>query len=70
VGKVKNPKNNGNYKIAIKAGRCKSKAYKANIRKRIRCLIYYKRYKSSKSGSDGVDNRSNIKSRSKAAARL
>jgi hypothetical protein len=70
VSKVENLKNNGNYKIAIEAGRRKSEAYEANIRRRIRRLIYYRRHKSSKLGSDGVDNRSNIKSGSKAAARL
>jgi hypothetical protein len=70
VGEVKNPKNNGNYEIAIEAGRYKSKAYKANMRRRIRRLICYRRYKSSKSGSDGVGSRSNIRSKSKAAARL
>ena len=70
VDEVENPKNNGNYKTAIEARRRKSKAYKANIRRRIRRLIYYSRYKSSELGSDGVDSRSNIRSRSKAAARL
>jgi hypothetical protein len=70
VGKVENLKNNRNYKIVIEARRYKSEAYKANIRRRIRRLIYYNKYKSSKLGSDRVDNKSNIKSRSKAAARL
>jgi hypothetical protein len=70
VGKVKNLKNNGNYKIAIEAGQHKSEAYKANIRRRIRRLIYYGRHKNSELGSDGVGSGSNIRSRSKAAARL
>jgi hypothetical protein len=70
IGKVKNPKNNGNYKTATKAGRRKSEAYKANIRRRIRCLIYYKRHKSNKSGSNEVGSRSDIRSKLKAAARL
>jgi hypothetical protein len=70
VGEAENPKNNGNYKIAMEARRCKSKAYKANTRRRIRRLICYRRHKSSKSGSDGVGGGSDIKSRSKAAARL
>jgi hypothetical protein len=70
IGEVKNPKNNGNYKTAIKAGRCKFEAYEANIRRRIRRLICYKRHKSNKSGFDKVSNKSNIRSRSKAAARL
>jgi hypothetical protein len=70
IDKVKNLENNGNYKIAIEARQSKSKAYKANIRRRIRCLIYYGRYKSNKLGSNGIDNKSDIKSRSKAAARL
>jgi hypothetical protein len=70
VGKAENPKNNGNYKIAIEAGRRKSEAYKANIRRRIRRSICYRRHKSSESGSDGVGGRSNIKSRSKVIARL
>jgi hypothetical protein len=70
VGEVKNLKNNGNYKTAIEAGQYKSKAYKANIRRRIRYSTYYKRHKSSKLGSDEVGNRSDIRSRSKAMARL
>jgi hypothetical protein len=70
VGEVENPENNRNYKIAIEAGQRKSKAYKANIRRRMRCLICYRRYKSSELGSNGVDSRSDIRSRSKAAARL
>jgi hypothetical protein len=70
VGEAENPKNNGNCETAIEARRYKSKAYKANIRRRIRRLTYYKRHKSSKSGSDGVGSGSNIRSGSKAAARL
>jgi hypothetical protein len=70
IGEVKNPKNNGNYKIAIETRQYKSEAYKANIKRRIRRLIYYRRHKSSKLRSNKVDNKSNIRSRSKAAARL
>jgi hypothetical protein len=70
VDKVENPKNNRNYKVTIEARRYKSKAYKVNIRRRIRRLIYYRRHKSNKLGSNGVDSKSNIKSRFKAAARL
>jgi hypothetical protein len=70
ISEVENPKNNGNYKIAIEARRYKSEAYEANIRRRIRRLIYYKRYKNNKSGSNGVDNKSDIKSRSKAVTKL
>jgi hypothetical protein len=70
ISEVKNPKNNGNYKIAIEARQYKSEAYKANIKRRIRRLIYYRRHKSSKLRSNKVDNKSNIRSRSKAAARL
>jgi hypothetical protein len=70
VDEVENPKNNGNYKTVIEAGRRKSEAYKANIRRRIRRLICHGRYKSSKLGSNEVSNKSNIKSRSKVAARL
>jgi len=70
VGKAENPKNNGNYKIATEAGRYKSEAYKANMRRRIRRLICYRRHESSESGSDEVGGESDIKSRSKATARL
>jgi hypothetical protein len=70
VGEVENLKNNGNYKITMEAGQYKSEAYEANIRRRIRCLIYYRRHKSNKSGSDEVGGKSDIRSRSKAAARL
>jgi hypothetical protein len=70
ISKVENLKNNRNYEIAIEAGRYKSEAYKANIKRRIRRLIYYRKYKSNKSRFDGVDNKSNIRNKSKAAARL
>jgi hypothetical protein len=70
ISEVENLKNNGNYKIAIEARRYKSEAYEANIRRRIRRLIYYRRYKNNKSGSNEVDNKSDIKSKSKAVARL
>jgi hypothetical protein len=70
IGEVENPKNNGNYKTAIEARRRKSKAYKANIRRRIRRLICYRRHKNSELGSNGVDNKSNIRNGFKVAARL
>jgi hypothetical protein len=70
VSEVENPKNNRNYKIAIEAGQYKSEVYKANIRRRIKCLIYYKRHKSNKLRFNRVSNKSDIKSKSKAAARL
>jgi hypothetical protein len=70
VGEVENPKNNGNYKTAIKARQYKSEAYKANTRRRIRRSTCHGRHKSSESGSDGIGSRSNIRSKSKAAARL
>jgi hypothetical protein len=70
VGKAENLKNNKNYKIAIKARQRKSKAYKANIRRIIRRSIYYGRHKSNKSGFNRVDNKSDIRSKSKAVTRL
>jgi hypothetical protein len=70
VGKVENPENNGNYEIAIEAGQRKSEAYEANIRRRIRRLTCHRRHKSSESGSNGIGGKSDIKSGSKAAARL
>jgi hypothetical protein len=41
INEAKNPENNGNYKIVIKARQYKSEAYKANIRRRIRCYDFY-----------------------------
>jgi hypothetical protein len=70
VGKVENLENNGNYEIATEAGRRKSEAYKANIRRRMRCLICHGRHESSKSGSDEIGSGSNIRNGFKAAARL
>ena len=70
MGKVENSKNNRNYKIVIEAGRHKSKAYKANMRRRMRRLICYGRHESSELGSDGVGSGSNIRSGFKVVARL
>jgi hypothetical protein len=70
VGKVENPENNGNYEIVIEARRRKSEAYEANTRRRIRRLICHRRHESSELGSNRVGGRSDIRSRSKTAARL
>ena len=70
IGEAENPKNNGNYEIVIEARRRESKAYKANIRRRMRRLIYYRRHKSSELGFNGVSSESDIRSKSKVAARL
>ena len=71
LGNIKDPKNHGNYNgIAIEDGRREPKAYKANTIRIIRHLICPKKHRSTKSGSNTMDNRSNIRSRSKAAAGL
>ena len=68
---MKDPKNHGNYnRIAIKDGRREPKAYKANIIRIIRHLICFKKRGSIKSGFNTIDNGSNIRSGSKAAAGL
>jgi hypothetical protein len=68
---VKDPKNHGNYnRTAIEDRRREPKAYKANIIRIIRHLICSKKRRSTKLGSNAVDNRSDIRSGSKAAARL
>ena len=51
-------------------GRREPKAYKANIIRIIRHLIYSKKHRSIKSRSNTIDGGSNIRSRSKAAAGL
>ena len=71
LGDAKDPKNHGNYnRTAIEDGRREPKAYKANTIRIIKHLIYSKKYKSIKSGFNTINNRSDIKSRSKAAAGL
>ena len=71
LSNVKDSKNHGNYnRTAIKDGRREPKAYKANIIRIIRHLIYSKKYRSIKSGSNTVNSGSDIKSGSKAAAGL
>ena len=56
--------------MAIKDGRREPEAYKANIIRIIRHLICPKKRRSTKLGSNIINNRSDIKSGSKAAARL
>ena len=68
---MKDPKNHGNYnRIAIKDGRREPKAYKANIIRIIRHLIYSKKRGSTKSESNTINGESDIRSGSKAAAGL
>ena len=56
--------------MAIKDGQREPKAYKANIIKIIRHLIYFKKYKSIKLRFNIINNESNIKSRFKITAGL
>jgi hypothetical protein len=71
LGYIKDPKNHKNYnRIAIKDKRREPKAYKANTIRIIRHLIYPKKRKSTKLGSNIIDSKSNIKSGFKAVARL
>jgi hypothetical protein len=56
--------------MAIEDGWQEPKAYKANIIRIIRHLIYPKKRKSIKLGSNTIDNKSDIRSKSKAAAGL
>ena len=71
LGNIRDPKNHRNYnRMAIEDGWREPKAYKANIIRIIRHLIYPKKYKSTKLGSNTINNKSNIRSRSKAAAGL
>jgi hypothetical protein len=71
LSNIKDLKNHGNYnRTAIENGRREPKAYKANIIRIIRHLIYSKKHKSIKLRSNTIDSRSNIRSGFKAAARL
>jgi hypothetical protein len=71
LGNIKDPENHGNYnRTAIEDGRREPKAYKANMMRIIRHLIYPKKRGSTKSGSNTIDGESNIRSGSKAAAGL
>jgi hypothetical protein len=71
LGNIKDLKNHGNYnRMAIEDGWREPKAYKANIIRIIRHLICPKKRGSTKLGSNTMDNRSNIRSRFKAAAGL
>ena len=56
--------------MAIEDEQREPKAYKANTMRIIRHLIYSKKHGSTKLGSNTVNGRSNIRSRSKAAAGL
>jgi hypothetical protein len=68
---VKDLKNHGNYnRMAIEDGRREPKAYKANIIRIIRYLICPKKHKSTELGFNTMDDGSDIRSRSKAAAGL
>ena len=68
---IKDLKNHRNYNgIAIKDGRQEPKVYKTNIIRIIRHLIYFEKYKSIKLRSNIINNKSDIRSRFKAAARL
>jgi hypothetical protein len=68
---IKDPKNHGNYNgIAIEDGQREPKAYKANIIRIIRHLIYSEKRRSIKLRSNTIDGGSDIKSGFKAAAGL
>jgi hypothetical protein len=71
LGNIKDPKNHRNYnRMAIKDGRREPKAYKANIIRIIRHLIYSKKRKSTKLESNAINSESDIRSGFKAAAGL
>ena len=71
LGNIKDLKNYGNYnRIAIEDRRREPKAYKANIMRIIRYLIYLKKRRSTKLGSNVINGGSDIRSRSKVAAGL
>jgi hypothetical protein len=71
LSNIKDFKNHGNYnRTAIKDKRREPEAYKANIIRIIRHLIYFKKRGSIKSESNTINNKSDIKSRFKAAAGL
>ena len=71
LGDAKDPKNHGNYNgTAMEDGRREPKAYKANIIRIIRHLICSKKRRSTKLGSNAVDDGSDIRSGSKVVAGL
>ena len=71
LSNVKDLKNHGNYnRTAIEDGWREPKAYKANIIRIIRYLIYLKKRKSIKLRSNTIDNKSDIRNRFKATAGL
>ena len=71
LGNAKDPENHGNYnRTAIEDGRREPKAYKANTMRIIRHLICPKKRGSTKSRSNTVDDGSDIRSGSEAAAGL
>jgi hypothetical protein len=71
LGDAKDPKNHGNYnRTAIEDGRREPKAYKANIIRIIRHLIYSKKHRSTELRFNAVNSRSDIRSGSEAAAGL
>jgi len=71
LGNIKDLKNHRNYnRIIIKDRQREPKAYKANIIRIIRHLIYSKKHRSIKSRSNTIDGGSNIKSKSKVVAGL
>ena len=68
---MKNPKNHGNYnRMAIEDEWREPEAYKANIIRIIRHLIYLKKRRSIKLEFNIINSESDIKSRSKAVAGL
>ena len=71
LSNAKDLKNHGNYnRTAIEDGWREPEAYKANTIRIIRHLICPKKRRSTKLGFNIINNRSDIKSKSKAAARL
>jgi len=71
LGNIKDPKNHGNYnRMAMEDRRREPKAYKANIMRIIRYLIYSKKRGSTKLRSNTINGGSDIRSGSKAAAGL
>jgi hypothetical protein len=71
VGDTKDPKSNGNYSgTTIEDRQREPEAYKANIIRIIRQPLYPKRRRDTKLGFNTINSRSDIKSRSKAAAIL
>ena len=71
LGDIKDPKNHGNYnRMAMEDRRREPKAYKANIMRIIRYLIYSKKRGSTKLRSNTINGGSDIRSGSKVAAGL